>query len=79
MSVEENLDTDFAEEPKRKRNQAAPYAKQVIKVRKHLVTTVYGKVAAEKLDNLHAEGHTILSITASSEIRGFDIISYREE
>ena len=34
---------------------------------------------AEKLDKLHTAGHTILSITASSEVRGFEIISYSEE
>jgi hypothetical protein len=49
------------------------------KVRKHLVTTVYKKDVAEKLDKLHAGGHTILSITSSSEVRGFEVISYNEE
>jgi hypothetical protein len=48
-------------------------------VRKHLLTTVYKKEVAEQIDKLHADGHTILSITPSNEIRGFEIISYKEE
>lgn len=48
-------------------------------VRKHLVTTVYKKDVAEKLDLLHTAGHHILSITDSSEVRGFEIISYSME
>ena len=49
------------------------------KLRKHLLTTVYKKEVTEKLDKLHAAGHTVLSITPSNEIRGFEIISYTEE
>jgi len=62
-----------SEEPKRKAR--TPKAK----VRKHLVTTAYKSDVAEKLDKLHAAGHTVLSVTASSDVRGFDIISYNEE
>jgi hypothetical protein len=49
------------------------------KVRKHLVTTAYKNDVAEKLDKLAAAGHTVLSVTSSSEVRGFDVISYTEE
>ena len=49
------------------------------KVRKHLLTTAYKGEVAEKLDKLSAAGHTIVSVTASGEIRGFEIISYSEE
>lgn len=49
------------------------------KVRKHLLTTALKNEVAEKLDKLAAAGHTVLSITASSEFRGFEIVSYSEE
>jgi len=49
------------------------------KVRKHLLTTAYKQDIAEKLDKLCAGGHTIVSITSSPDIRGFEVISYNEE
>ena len=49
------------------------------KVRKHLVTTAYKQEVADKLDKLHAAGHTILSITSSADVRGFEIVSFTEE
>ena len=49
------------------------------KVRKHLVTTAYKQDAADKLDKLYAAGHTVLAIVASSDVRGFEIVSYNEE
>jgi hypothetical protein len=50
-----------------------------VKIRKHLVTTVYKNDAAERLDKLAAAGHTILAVVASSDVRGFEVISYTEE
>jgi hypothetical protein len=49
------------------------------KLRKHLLTTAYKQDVAAKLDKLHAAGHTILSVTSSSDVRGFEIVSYTEE
>jgi hypothetical protein len=49
------------------------------KVRKHLLTSVYKQDVAAKLDILHAAGHTILAIVGSSDVRGFEVISYTEE
>jgi hypothetical protein len=68
-------------EPKRKRGKATDGTVIINapKVRKHLLTTAYKKEVAEKLDKLHSAGHTVLSITGSEEIRGFEIISYSEE
>ena len=49
------------------------------KVRKHLLTTAYKQDIAAKLDKLYAAGHTILAVMASSDVRGFEIVSYSEE
>lgn len=49
------------------------------KVRKHLVTTTYKNEVAEKLDKLHTAGHTVLAIVASTDVRGFEVITYTEE
>lgn len=49
------------------------------KVRKHLVTTAYKQDAAAKLDKLVAAGHTVLAIVSSTEVRGFEIVTYTEE
>lgn len=49
------------------------------KVRKHLITTTYKQDAAAKLDKLVAAGHTILAVVSSTEVRGFEVISYTEE
>lgn len=49
------------------------------KVRKHLLTTAYKGEVVEKLDKLSAAGHTVVSVTPSPDIRGFEIISYSEE
>jgi hypothetical protein len=77
MSVDAvgNLDTPV-EEPKKKR---VKIVSANTGVRKHLLTTAYKQDVAEKLDKLHAAGHTIVSITSSSDIRGFEIVSYKEE
>jgi len=74
MSVDPigNLESPFPEERKKRKTAAT-------KVRKHLVTTAYKSDVAEKLDKLYAAGHTVLSVTASGDVRGFDIISYTEE
>ena len=49
------------------------------KVRKHLLTTAYKNDVAEKLDKLTAAGHTILAVVGSTDVRGFEVISYTEE
>jgi hypothetical protein len=67
-----NLDVTPEEPKKRKASVKA-------KVRKHLLTTTYKQDVAEKLDKLYAAGHTILAITGSTDVRGFEIISYNEE
>ena len=75
MSVDplNNLESpDVTVKPKRK-------AAAATKVRKHLLTTTYKQDVAEKLDKLYAAGHTILAITGSTDVRGFEIISYNEE
>jgi len=76
------LETSEPKTPKRRR--AIRSAEELIasatpKVRKHLVTTAYKQDAAAKLDKLVAAGHTVLTIVASGEVRGFEIISYIEE
>jgi hypothetical protein len=48
-------------------------------VRKHQLDTVYKGSVTETLDKLHAAGSTVLSITASPDVRGFEIISYTEK
>lgn len=60
-------------------NTPEPTKKRKAKVRKHLLTTTYKNDVVEKLDKLVAAGHTVLSVTASSDVRGFEIITYTEE
>jgi hypothetical protein len=75
MSVDMGGNLDVTpEEPKRKTRSAGK-----AKVRRHLLTTTYKQDVAEKLDKLYAAGHTILAITGSTDVRGFEIISYNEE
>jgi hypothetical protein len=73
--ADEQLDVQAQHSKSSKRKVAAPKAK----VRKHLVTTVYKNDAAAKLDKLYAAGHTVLAVVASSDVRGFEVISYNEE
>jgi hypothetical protein len=79
MSVDPvgNLESPAVEEPKKKSRVKIVSAKTG--VRKHLLTTAYKQDVAEKLDKLHAAGHTIVSITTSPDIRGFEVVSYSEE
>jgi hypothetical protein len=70
MSVDIVGNLDSPELPKKTRKA---------KVRKHLLTTAYKQDVVEKLDKLHAANHTIVSITSSPDIRGFEIVSYNEE
>jgi len=49
------------------------------KARKHKETTVYKGKLAEALDALHAQGHEVLTILSSPDIRGYEIVSYTEE
>lgn len=87
MSVDPvgNLDSQVppvAEQPKRRRSKGVRELTDVTvgpKVRKHLLTTAYKQDVAEKLDKLYASNHTIVSITSSPDIRGFEIVSYNEE
>lgn len=72
---EENLATDFDQEPKRKAIKKAPPAK----VRKHLLTTAFTNDVTKKLDILAAAGHTLVAVVRDPDIRGFNIISYLEE
>jgi len=72
MSVDPIGNLENSPEPKKRKAAVA-------KVRKHLVTTAYKSEIAERLDKLYAAGHTVLSITASTDVRGFEVISYTEE
>ncbi len=49
------------------------------KVRKHQIDTTYKGSVVELLDKLHAAGSEVLSITASPDVRGFEVISYTEK
>jgi hypothetical protein len=62
------------EEPKKKGTRSRP-----AKVKKHHLTTAYKNEVAEKMDKLDAAGHTVVAITNSPDIRGFEIITYTEE
>jgi len=75
MSMDEAGSGQPLETPESKRKSRAPKAK----VRKHLITTAYKNDVAEKLDKLFVAGHTILTVIASSDFRGFEIVSYTEE
>jgi hypothetical protein len=66
---------DAPEAPKKEKGTRSRPAK----VRKHLVTTAYKQDAAAKLDKLVAAGHTVLAIVSSTEVRGFEIVTYTEE
>jgi hypothetical protein len=80
MSMEElqvGAGTPEPAEPKRRRSKATDII-TAPKVRKHLLTTVYKQDVAENLNKLHAAGQTVLSITPSPDVRGFEIISYSE-
>ena len=72
MSVDPIGNLENSPEPKKRKAAVA-------KVRKHLLTTTYKQDVAEKLDKLYAAGHTILAITGSTDVRGFEVISYTEE
>ena len=63
------------DEPKKRRTIKG----HIAKLRVHLLTTSYKQDVADKLNKLFAAGHIILSVTASSDVRGFEIISYTEE
>ena len=75
MSMDEAGSGQPLEAPKKEKGTRSRPAK----VRKHLVTTAYKQDAAAKLDKLVAAGHTVLAVVASSEVRGFEIITYTEE
>ena len=75
MSVDPIGNIENSPEPKKEKGTRS----RPTKVRKHLVTTAYKQDAAAKLDKLVAAGHTVLAIVSSTEVRGFEIVTYTEE
>jgi hypothetical protein len=48
-------------------------------VRTHRQDSVYKQELPTYLDKLHVDGYTVLAIVPGIDIRGFEVVSYKEE